>query len=570
MKYTVFTYGNCPPSMFRGIWAGALMLLFSIFTAEAAIRSNSMSIPFANASPEKVFKKASEFQKSEVLDSALIYYSWLVETHRESDNKQTRLLVGKSLSEMGQLYYTRFSDYLSAYRCLEEAETIFRETDDKASYAVVLLNMGNLFNMYDYIFPSGKRKDSARARKFYDRTIEVASKIADWNLVCSAYINRIMLDLPFKTDHKQNDLMKRLLSDSIPSSTIDYQLTRLLCDGTAAMSDNEDDKALNIFLRMKDSIGLTAPRERYMANLCLSSVYLKQGKYGHAIEAVRSMISPNSGINDIDVQMEAFDLLSHFYELAQKPDSASLYHIKYHEAKDSLTKDLVELEPTRLGIELDRMKDHARVLDAEKKTTYIILVCAAILLIILSAVAIIIFRKNRELRMKNKVIFNQTQSLLSEPTGSTSSEARDESGNKDKTEREQEKKPEKYRDSSMTDETRQSLIVKISKALANIDEICDKNFSLQRLTAIVGSNTSYISRAINEHYGMTFGNLLNKLRVEEACRRMANIEKYGHLTIDAISEGVGFNTRATFTKAFKIHIGMLPSEYAKLLKNNKE
>ena len=64
---------------------------------------------------------------------------------------------------------------------------------------------------------------------------------------------------------------------------------------------------------------------------------------------------------------------------------------------------------------------------------------------------------------------------------------------------------------------------------------------------------------------MSFATLLNKRRVQEACRRMENSEKYGRLTIDAISESVGFNTRSTFTKAFRLHIGMLPSEYLKLL-----
>ncbi|MBD5272536.1 MAG: helix-turn-helix transcriptional regulator [Bacteroides sp.] len=548
-----------------------MMLLLSFFSAGAAIRSNSMIIPFANDTPEKMFSKASEFQNNEVLDSALMYYSWLVETHRDSEDARTRLMVGNALSEMGQLYYTRFSDYLSAYRCLEEAETIFHDSGDMASYAVVLLNLGNIFNMYDYIFPSGKRKNLERARRFYDNTIEVASGVSDWNLVCSAYINRIMLDLPFRTDSSQNAFMKKLLSDSIPHSAPNYRVARLLYQGTEALTNNQTAKARDLFVIMRDSIGLNAPRDKYMANLCLSSVYLKEKNYGEAIKAVKSMIAPNSGINDTDVHMEAFELLSRFYELANMPDSATFYLIKYHEAKDTLTKELVDLEPTRLGIELNRMKNHALMMDAQRKTTYIILACTAILLIILSVVAYIIFRKNRDLRMKNKVIFNQTQSLLNETSGSRSSENQDENTTPtDKAEINEENKPEKYRDSSMTDKTRQSLILKIEKALSNIDEICDKNFSLQRLTTLVESNTSYISRAINEHYGMTFGNLLNKLRVEEACRRMSDTEKYGHFTIDAISEGVGFNTRATFTKAFKIHIGMLPSEYAKLLKNNKE
>ena len=50
---------------------------------------------------------------------------------------------------------------------------------------------------------------------------------------------------------------------------------------------------------------------------------------------------------------------------------------------------------------------------------------------------------------------------------------------------------------------------------------------------------------------------------------MSDIGTYGNLTIDAISESVGFNTRATFTKAFRNNVGMLPSEFMRLARDKQ-
>ena len=524
-----------------------------MFPASSAIRSTSTIIPFGDDSPETLFERGMEFLQEEKLDSALVCYSWLTEKYQDSDDEKTRLLVGKSFSEMGQIYYVRLNDYMSAYRCLERAETIFRNSDDKSSYATVLLNFGNLFNIYDYIFPSDNINAYAKRRDFYDEAMKTAADIRDWNLMLSSYINSIMMDLPFKANTKINDRIRNILRDSIPKSIPDYKLSLLLCEGTDAIAARDFKNARRIMLEIRDSLALTAPREKYMARICLAAVSIGEGNYEEAITHINGILSDKNKINDMDVHMEVYDLLSKCYELSGNSDMSDLYRIKYYEAKDTLTKEIVALEPTRLGIEISNVKDYAMKIDSERRLVKIILLFTIIMVLCLLVIAIVIFRKNRQLKLKNQVIFHQSQSLLQ---------------NEDKLETPQsqtEVQPEKYQGSSMTDETRRELIEKINKVLENVDEICDSNFSLQRLTQLVESNTSYISRAINEHYGMTFGNLLNKYRVQEACRRMSDKDKYGNLTIDAICESVGFNTRATFTKAFRLNIGMLPSEYAKLL-----
>ncbi|MDE6841890.1 MAG: helix-turn-helix domain-containing protein, partial [Muribaculaceae bacterium] len=264
------------------------------------------------------------------------------------------------------------------------------------------------------------------------------------------------------------------------------------------------------------------------------------------------------------------------------------YRIKYYEAKDSLMRDIVALEPTRIELELDDIKQNARKIEEERQLIWLWLIFSLIIVVSLSIVSFIITRKNRDLKLKNKVIFDQLQPLLHiQPSAAIIKKDEKEYEENECDENleitgESESKPvmeenveeiedkRKYRDSPMTDETKQKLIGKIEAVMESVDSICDSNFSLQKLTSLVGSNTSYISRIVNEHYGLTFGNLLNRYRIQEACRRMGNTEKYGHLTIEAISASVGFNTRATFVKAFRLNIGMLPSEYLRLVKKKAD
>ena len=537
IRHTISTGISHITSHVRRI-ALTVMLVVQMLHVCGAIRNNSVVVPFIQDNPARLYEKAERFQTQHVTDSALIYYSWLTETHRDAADIRTRELVGRALSEMGQIYYIYYNDYMSAYRCLAEAESILSDSDDTGSYAVVLLNLGNLFNIYEYIFPATDGNNTARGREYYDRSIETGIASGDWNIVCSAYINSVMTDLPYKVNAPLNQRMRRLLNDSIPADLTDYRLADLLCAGTDAIMKRTPGRARQIFTQMRDSIGLTDPRDRYMADLCLSAVAVSEGDYQDAIRCISHILTVPSDRNDDDVYMEVYDLLSQFYARIGRQDLADEYRIRYFETKDRITTLLVELEPTRIGIELEQVRDYAHRIDAEKKQNTVVIISLVIVLILLSGVAILIYRKNRQLTLKNRIIFDQTRSLIAEPTPEPVRADVAPSDDGGPAEPDGESRPEKYRDSSMTDATRRELISRIATVMSDIDEICDKGFSLQRLTALVGSNTSYISRVINEHYKITFGTMLNKYRVQEACRRMENTAKYGNLTIDAISESV--------------------------------
>ena len=87
---------------------------------------------------------------------------------------------------------------------------------------------------------------------------------------------------------------------------------------------------------------------------------------------------------------------------------------------------------------------------------------------------------------------------------------------------------------------------------------CELNLELlaQRLNV----NREAVSRAINRSTGKHFAHFLNEYRVKDAVKMMAHT-KHQNVGLDDIYLQVGFNSRSTFTRAFKQHTGMSPGEF---------
>lgn len=91
-------------------------------------------------------------------------------------------------------------------------------------------------------------------------------------------------------------------------------------------------------------------------------------------------------------------------------------------------------------------------------------------------------------------------------------------------------------------------------------DIYNIGFSLTELANMVGQPYRVISKAINIYYGDNFHQLLNKYRLREATRLMHESDART-LTIEAIAENAGFKSRTSFATLFKKSMGMTPSEY---------
>ncbi|MCR4896668.1 MAG: AraC family transcriptional regulator [Lachnospiraceae bacterium] len=86
-----------------------------------------------------------------------------------------------------------------------------------------------------------------------------------------------------------------------------------------------------------------------------------------------------------------------------------------------------------------------------------------------------------------------------------------------------------------------------------------KEISLSDLAAKFHYTPEYTSRLIKEATGLTYSDLLSKVRMERACEMLVNT----NMTVAAISDAVGFEATEPFIRRFKKSIGMTPTAYRK-------
>uniref|UniRef100_A0AB33JB56 Helix-turn-helix domain-containing protein n=1 Tax=Prevotella sp. GTC17259 TaxID=3236795 RepID=A0AB33JB56_9BACT len=104
------------------------------------------------------------------------------------------------------------------------------------------------------------------------------------------------------------------------------------------------------------------------------------------------------------------------------------------------------------------------------------------------------------------------------------------------------------------------LKVKIHEILFKHKRYKDKDYSAKRLAEDLGTNTRYVSAALNVKLHMNYTSLVNKYRVEEAMGILSD-KRFGKLNMEEISDMVGFANRQSFYAAFYKFNQCTPRDY---------
>ncbi|MGM9859935.1 MAG: helix-turn-helix domain-containing protein, partial [Muribaculaceae bacterium] len=174
----------------------------------------------------------------------------------------------------------------------------------------------------------------------------------------------------------------------------------------------------------------------------------------------------------------------------------------------------------------------------------------ATLIIILSALfLVILYNHNRRLNESNRSLYRKNEELLrqeisqAKPTDSVDIV--------------------KYSGSNIADEYKVEILNRTKELLRSSEEVYADDFCIARLATMVDVKEKVLSQVINELWGGNFVSLINHYRINEACRRITDINNFGNFTIESIGNSVGFKSRSAFIAAFKKQTGLTPSEYKK-------
>jgi len=91
----------------------------------------------------------------------------------------------------------------------------------------------------------------------------------------------------------------------------------------------------------------------------------------------------------------------------------------------------------------------------------------------------------------------------------------------------------------------------------------DKNISLSEFAKQAGTNTTYLSKVINEDFKKSFAVFINELRISNTLKKLEVYPEYRKFTIENIAHKAGFSSSSAFYNAFKNFTGLTPSYYVK-------
>lgn len=111
-------------------------------------------------------------------------------------------------------------------------------------------------------------------------------------------------------------------------------------------------------------------------------------------------------------------------------------------------------------------------------------------------------------------------------------------------------------------ERAESAFEEIDSFVINSQKFLDPNLSLESLSEELGMSNSSLSKLMNSYAGSNFSDYINKFRVEEAQKLLADTSFSGY-TIVAIGLECGFNSKSTFYSAFKKFTKLTPASYRK-------
>lgn len=258
------------------------------------------------------------------------------------------------------------------------------------------------------------------------------------------------------------------------------------------------------------------------------AVYEELGQYADAL----TMLRHSSEIRDEILNKQ---ILSRIEELQIEYDTKE--QEKLLEVQESMLQSL-ETRLNKLGIALN------------------VFIGIALGLLVMTFVVYVYHR--RRVRQMQLLYDNSIGSLLKKAS----------KGGAERTSGEVSEKPAWLFDAVIDDrfESRQfgELYARIVRTMEEDRTFADMGLTLAHLSKRLGTNTQYVSKAINQGSGLNFNQFLNHYRIHEAKRLVLGLSELaeGKVTdTEQIMELIGFSSRSTYFQAFKTLTGMTPGQF---------
>lgn len=541
------------------IWL-VLFLFFAphnVLAQGTAFEASSVYKKYANTPISETYRKGMDYLSKGSLDSALACLTVVTSQFRPKMDEEEKRTYIYALNNAGAIAMMR-SDYSVAF-------SYFMKVIDVADDSIAYRTYNNIAGIYIYY------NDYANARKYLNMAYDISEQRHDWGSLLNTLHNLLDLDWDMDSLQHSQELIKRFRRTSITPKDAQYQFVSKICDGMEQSSNRRYQEAIASF---RQAIDIAQPlpfvvSHEVPAYMYIAKAYMQMGEYGKAAECLDICERKSRESHSLDMLINTYKYQVLCY--SQKGDLPHAREAKYRymELKDSvnIANEYGKIKDMEFLHEANKYEKQLHQLTAEKRVHDIVTWAIGIgLLLTLLFLGITIYQ-NKKLSESNKDLFKKNVALLK-------SEEKEEriyqeyTEQLEKLEKSETKLPdqERYKSSSLTDESREILLSRIRHVMHTPAEFCKEDFTIDKLATLVNSNTKYVSQVINETLGKNFNTLLNEQRINEVCKRLVDTANNGNKTNEAIAEEVGFKSRSHFIRTFKKITGLTPSQYQRMAK----
>lgn len=480
-----------------------------------------------------------------------------------SDDSEKRICIA-AMNTAGQIYMDYYHNLNRAYQLFLQSQEYSEEEgfDDISSFNhLCLANLGYLRSSLVL-----KGHDSKEVIANYKEAFWSAVRAKALNAIAPSLINMVYLSFAEGSVAETEPEINRFMKLDLPETTTSIAFARNLCMAMKSWIGNDREKALEYIDSMRTSID-KRQNERWQSSLLMIYYDTKYNYFrlsGLSDDAMRTLKTYEQAADSQNLDNDLLDIYRYYYLYnLDRGDlrSSNRYELAFYRLKDKVINStgMPTLEQTRFLHELGRMQKQAEQDKVEKNIHMTILACLFIILLLMLVVLYQMYRKYKAEKENNRILYENSLKIITQEQQQGEKLIRDVPGNHD----EQDGSRSKYVNSRMSEEEKDILFSRIRRIMATDKEIYSEQFSLARLSELLGEKENNISQTIGEKHHGNFYSLLCEYRIHGACR-MLNSEQYATFTIEAIARSVGYKSRTNFAKNFKAVTGMTPSTYQKM------
>lgn len=554
------------------------ILVLCVLTAKAQPDFMGIYRKYKNVSLERLNNIASAYMKRNELDSALAFYTIMIDRFDGRMIDSDKALICEALNCVGSISFTR-GDYVDAYSKFSRSVEIVDMSMNPG-----FINLAAIHWLYG---------DKDKAYSIIENELEKAIQRKQWGYAEITVANMATID-PARNLSKVPEKYISLLrtfnenaefmdSASETASTKKASLySSFLSKALIASHDNNHVAAIGYYKEAIANNGtmLIPDRDRFTALVQIGKEFDDINRLDSALFYVNEARKLAEDNDYRELKMDAYKALTDIYVRAGMKDSAQIYRYRHLEMTDSVfnIKEFGKIRDFQTAHEVGKFQTQLDMMKAKDQIRVKVIIMVSVGSLLLLALLIWGAVQYRKLKQKNESLFDMNMQVVKQGMMSKHEKVNSLSGqppvdgleklpittlpDSERGEDLSEQTP-KYASSLLDDDKKKQLENTIRQIFNNRELICQESFSLSYLAQLCHVNQKYVSQVLNETMCTTFLQLLTQRRVEIARERMIDFDHYGHLSIEGIVKSVGFKSRSTFSKTFKRLTGLTPSEFQK-------